>query len=245
MRIIWILLLVTACSLAQEKQAEGPEVVPAEKANKPMTIVGMETAPTFKTSIVDIMREPGIKLLLDNDSIRAYRVDLEPKAELGMHWHKTDTLIFRTGDFQIDEFFMTPAKKDMSTIDLTLEKRVHPADAVPQFETIKSGTIHMVHETGWKPYHTVVIELKKNSGQGDIEMLTLAPGQKVRIEKMARANSLLISLVEQQLADETEGAEPATLKQASSEVKWYERGKVHAFTNTGTKPTMLVLVPCR
>lgn len=232
-------------SSATQQESEGPEKIPPEDVNRPKQIIGMETTSSFKESIVDLAAEPTAKLLLENDSVRVYRIDLPPKETLQMHWHKSDAMVFHLGEFQVNEFIIEPASRDLQKVDLTLYKRMRSASDLPIPTAISSGTLHMITETAWKGYRGIEVELKHNGGSGHVQMQPLVPGQTVRIDSMAKQKHLLVALDGQELSDTVEGEPAITLKQDIGDVKWYAGGKSHTFTNAGKKSVMLILIPCR
>ena len=206
-----------------------------------------EGAPT----VVEIVDEPHHTLLLENEAVRVFRLNLQQKEVTLPHRHQT--------------FYAF-----LSLRPVTIGNEVRGRE--PVFTELKAGELHTskggftVAERNISsgPAELIVIEsIKPDDGKGFSKPMggfqlhsaaigllfessvlrgynmAIAAGGRVgtRLEEYDR---LLIALSDLSLREELEGQSPSDVQMKAGEVRWVARGMTHATTNVGSSPAALL-----
>jgi len=185
----------------------------------------------------DVTDEPHYRLLLDNSSVRAFRLELLPGQATELHWHDYDFMTVTLEDSTVNEMIMRPAtaedarahvlsQGDMATYEL--KKQFGDAWRTP------AGIVHTISNKSDKPYRNVTFEIKQgHASVADGQALMLRPGDSATRE-WEKNDHLLIAMNDLEASD-VAGEKQNTIRLKAGEVAWIAHGATHSFTNIGTK----------
>ena len=209
------------------------------------------------TTEVQITSEPSHHLVLENEYIRVFKVEVAPHASTLMHRHRHDYVFVILGDAHVyNEVEGKPP------VDLKL------SDGETRF--VPGNFAHVAKNLSDQPFRNVTIELmqdeklrqtpshwreesgKKTFSGGRIEMLFMKDGvrvSEVTLEPGAIIPShhhdgphLLVAVTDLDIRSDVEGMSPMPGKFKSGDVKWLPGGYTHTLTNVGKSPARFVTV---
>ncbi|MGH9504744.1 MAG: cupin domain-containing protein [Terriglobales bacterium] len=207
-------------------------------------------------SEVEITAEPGHHLVLQNQYVRVFKVEVAPHAATLMHHHRHDYIFVTLGPSQVenDVAGKAPAK-------LTLQ------DGETRF--IPGGFAHIARNLSDQPFRNITIELlqdKKahksplpkwdeerglhilNGGTRDIlfvkdgaraSELALQPGGVLPSHHHA-GPYLLVAVTDLDLRSDVAGQRPSQIQLKAGDVTWVKGGFTHALTNVGKQNARLI-----
>lgn len=209
---------------------------------------------------VEITQEPHHKLVLANDEVRVFDVEIPPHGETLMHWHRHDYLLV-----------MLDAGDVVNTVEGKEPVKVSLADGEVRFMT--GNFAHVFRNLAGEPSRNVTIEIVQdatrrlspaqwNPGHPDedrgLEVLTggtkeimfvkdgvrvsevdLQPGGVIPMHHHAGPH-LAVALADYELRSDVAGKGPQRLKMKRGESEWFPGGYSHAVTNTGKSTAKLI-----
>lgn len=208
-------------------------------------------------SEVEITAEPDHHLVLTNNQVRVFYVDVAPHAETLMHWHRHDYVFVTLGETQV-----VNAVKGKGPVTLTL----HDGDT----GLLPAPFAHIARNTSDKPFRNLTIELLQDEklrhssfkwdedrglhilhgGTEEIlwvkdgvraSLFELQPGGMVPLHHH-QGPHLLVAVSDVDLSNvagkESMSGMPGHFK--SGDCKWLPGNYSHSITNTGTKPAKFV-----
>lgn len=207
-------------------------------------------------SEVEITAEPGHHLVLENEYVRVFKVELAPHAASLMHQHRHDYIFVTLGLSQVEnDVAGKPAVK------LTLQ------DGETQF--VPGGFALIEKNLSDRPYRNITIELLQdekarqspppkwdedrglhilNGGTRDILFvkdgaratdLQLNPGGVVPKHHHAGPH-LIVAVTDLFLRGDIEGKAPAQVQLQAGEVAWEKGSLTHTLTNIGKQNARLI-----
>jgi hypothetical protein len=99
-----------------------------------------------------VLGDVGSRLLLENDRVRVWELQLEPGEESDLHEHTLDYVLVQVAGDRIAGVF----EADSANHQGVVEARVTPGSAM----FLTRGNIATARNVGEKPFHEIVIELK-------------------------------------------------------------------------------------
>jgi quercetin dioxygenase-like cupin family protein len=206
---------------------------------------------------VEITSEPSHHLALENQYLRAYQVEVAPKAVTLLHRHRHDYLFVTLGNSHV-----VNEVADKPPVELTL------ADGETRF--VAGNFAHVAKNLSEQPFRNVTIELLQDEQLrtapspwplegGDkefpgvhIKILFVHDGARVSaidLDPGATIPShhhdgphLLVAVSDLDLRSDVDGMGPMPGKFKSGDVKWLPGGYTHTLTNVGKSAARLVTV---
>jgi quercetin dioxygenase-like cupin family protein len=199
-------------------------------------------------SAVPVEQEPAHHLVLQNDQVRVFHVQLPPGAVSLWHVHTHDGISVRIGDATIqDEPLVGPAQ--------TFELR----RGAVNFGATPVAFTHRVNNIGATPFDNVYIELLGGPGAGSgnaagtaarrpaefenerVRVLrrVLAPGEATEMHTHP-ANAVAVVVTPGTLQVTQADGTMRTLEPQAGAVLWVVAGTTHALRNTGSAPVEIV-----
>lgn len=199
-------------------------------------------------SAVPVEQEPAHRLVLQNDQVRVFHVQLPAGAVSLWHVHTHDGISVRIGDATIrDESLGGPAK--------TFELR----RGAVNFGATPVAYTHRVNNIGTTPFDNVYIELLGGPGAGSsnaarsaaqrpaefenerVRVLrrVLAPGEAAEMHTHP-ANAVAVVVTPGTLQVTQADGTMRTLEPQAGAVLWVATGTTHALRNTGSAPVEIV-----
>ena len=102
--------------------------------------------------VVDVAEEPRHHLVLENEFVRAFAVEIAPQDRTLCHRHPQDYLLYVASDSEIVSAARGEEPKRLSYRD-------------GECELSKAGLVHVVENLGNKPFRNVVVELSARAGE--------------------------------------------------------------------------------
>ena len=218
-----------------------------------LVILGVLLAASAPSQPIDISSEPHHKLLLENDKVRVFRLNLQPKDATELHWH--------AGYYAYISF--KPA-------EISNEVPGHPAVRTKLAENelhTSKGTFSLVERnTSANPAEMLVVEpLNLDVGRfaspmGDFERhealfgelfeahvmrgysMVLAPGGGIA-EHTEKYDRLLIATSSLDLREDSEPARAMHLRTGA--IKWLPKGPQRAMSNLGENRASFIVLEFR
>jgi quercetin dioxygenase-like cupin family protein len=206
---------------------------------------------------VEITAEPSHHLVLENDYVRVFKVEVSPHTSTLMHRHGHDYVFVTLGDAHVSN-----EVEGKTPVELKL------ADGDARF--VAGDFAHVAKNLGDQPFRNVTIELMQDdklrqmpphwpeeSGEktfsgGRRTILFVKDGvrvSEVNLEPGAIVPShhhdgphLLVALSDLDLRSDVEGMGPMPKKFKAGEIKWVPGGYTHTQTNVGKSPARFVTV---
>lgn len=208
------------------------------------------------TSVVEITAEPHHHLLLENEHVRVFLVDVAPHELSLLHHHGHDYVTVFLGD---------------TTISNEVEGKPAVTVKVPDGETrfAKGGFVHAVRDLAETAFRSIAVELMQDeaahsspppkwdeeSGEhtfagGTQRILFVQDGVRVsetELQAGATAPSrhysgphLLVAVSDMEVRSDVVGQGPMPGQFKSGEVKWLPGGYTHTLINTGKQDAKFV-----
>ena len=210
------------------------------------------------TTEVEITAEPSHHLVLDNEYVRVFKVEVAPHAATLMHVHHHDYVFVTLGDAHLSN-----EVKGKPPVEVKF------ADGDTRFAP--GNFAHIARDLSDQPFRNVTIELMQDeklrqtpshwgteeSGEktfpgGRIKILFVKDGvrvSEVNLEPGATVPShhhdaphLAVAVSDADLRSDVEGRGPAPATFKAGEVKWLPGNFTHTLTNVGKSPARLVTV---
>jgi quercetin dioxygenase-like cupin family protein len=204
---------------------------------------------------VETTAEPSHHLVLENEYIRAFKVEVAPHASTLVHRHRHDYIYVMLGDAHLsNEVAGKPP------VDIKL------ADGEARFTA--GDFAHSVKNLSEQPFRNVTIELlqdekmrqalsrwpedigEKTFAGGSSKILFVKDGVRVSEVNLGPGGvvpshhhdgpHLLVAISDLDLRSDIEGKPPVLGKFKAGEVKWLPGGHTHTLTNVGASPARFV-----
>ena len=208
--------------------------------------------------VVEITAEPAHHLVLENEWVRVFHVEVAPRTATLPHSHRHDYVFVTLGDARVANEVLGKAPAELA-LD----------DGATRFT--RGDFAHVAKNLADQPFRNVTIELMQDDklreapspwpppAEGDRE----APGVRLKvlfIHDGARVSEveiqpgatlpshhhdgphLIVAVSDLELRSDVEGQGPMPGKFKTGDVKWLPGGYTHTLTNTGKSPARMVTV---
>jgi quercetin dioxygenase-like cupin family protein len=198
---------------------------------------------------VEITAEPSHHVLFENESIRAFKVEVAPQTATLVHRHRHDYFSVSLGAAHIsNEVVGKPAVE------------VNLGDGDTRF--VAGNFAHVARNLSDKPFRNVTIELlqatshwpeeagEKSFPGGHSKILFVKDGVRVSEVNLEPAAvvpihhhdgpHLLVAVSDLDLRSDVEGSGPTPGKFKAGDIKWVPGGYTHTLTNVGKSPARFV-----
>ena len=206
---------------------------------------------------VEITAEPSHHLILENENVRVFRVEVAPHTATLMHEHRRDYVYVTIGDAR----------------HRTKSKASRPSTSnLPDGETrfVPGNFAHIVIDLSEQPFRNITIELVQDeklrktpspwpeeSGEKTFpggRSKTFFVKDAVRVSEFALEPGatlpshhhdgphLAVAITSADLRGDVEGVGPRPAKFSAGDIKWLPGGFTHTLTNVGKTPVRLVTV---
>jgi quercetin dioxygenase-like cupin family protein len=205
---------------------------------------------------VDITAEPHHHVVLQNQYVRLFKVELAPRDQIQMHRHDHDYVFVTVGDSEIEN---DVAGKPPATLKLQ--------DGDTRF--LPGGFSHGVKNLANTPFRNVTVEFLQDEkarktpsakweeergvdilegGTQDILFVKdgvrvtdvqLQPGASIPKHRHAGPH-LVVSLSDYELRSDVVGKSSKTMQQKTGDVSWVPGGYSHTLTNSGKQPARFI-----
>jgi quercetin dioxygenase-like cupin family protein len=205
---------------------------------------------------VDITAEPHHHVVLQNQYVRVFKVELAPRDQIQMHRHDHDYVFVTVGDSEIEN---DVAGKPPATLKLQ--------DGDTRF--LPGGFSHVVKDLANTPFRNVTVEFLQDEkarktpsakweeergvdilegGTQDILFVKdgvrvtdvqLQPGASIPKHRHAGPH-LVVSLSDYELRSDVVGKSSKTMQQKTGDVSWVPGGYSHTLTNSGKQPARFI-----
>jgi quercetin dioxygenase-like cupin family protein len=205
---------------------------------------------------VDITAEPHHHVVLQNQYVRVFKVELAPRDQIQMHRHDHDYVFVTVGDSEIEN---DVAGKPPATLKLQ--------DGDTRF--LPGGFSHSVKNLASTPFRNVTVEFLQDEkarktpsakweeergvdilegGTQDILFVKdgvrvtdvqLQPGASIPKHRHAGPH-LVVSLSDYELRSDVVGKSSKTMQQKTGDVSWVPGGYSHTLTNSGKQPARFI-----
>jgi quercetin dioxygenase-like cupin family protein len=214
---------------------------------------------------IEVTAEPHHHLVLTNDQVRVFNVDVPPHSETLLHRHRHDYILVSIGASQI-----VNAVEGQDSVSLTLadgEVRFVPAPFAHRFRNVaaqpsRNVTVELRQDeklrhspAHWDPAHPDEDRSLDILHGGTQETLfvkdgvrvsefELQPGAMVPMHHHAGPH-LVVALTDYELRSDIKGRSPATISMKQGESRWQAGGYSHTLTNTSKTPAKFVSLEFR
>jgi hypothetical protein len=96
--------------------------------------------------VITMDQEPHHHLVLHNDYVKIFKVEVSPGDSIVLHRHDQDTIAIAIGE-------------QLVTVGIPGRPDVHQKNADAQVRLQRAGYMHSTHVDGNAPYHTIAVEL--------------------------------------------------------------------------------------
>lgn len=210
----------------------------------------------ISTEAVEITAEPAHNLVLANEQVRAFLVEVAPHASTLLHHHGHDYVFVTLGESHVSNEVLGKPPVELKLSDG--ETRFTPGDFA-----------HVARNLADTPFRNVTVEVMQDKKLreapspwqeggdrefpgGRIKVLFVRDGARVsavELEPGATVPShhhdgphLLVAVSDLELRSDVEGQGPMPGKFKSGDVKWLPGGYTHTLTNTGKERARFVTV---
>ena len=206
---------------------------------------------------VEITAEPSHHLVLENEYIRAFQVEVAPRAATLMHRHRHDYVAVTLGDAHISNEVEGKPPVEVNLKDggtgFALGNFAHIARNLSD-QPFRNVTIELMQDEKLRqtPSHWPEESGEKTFPGGRSKILFVKDGvrvSEVNLEPGGVAPShhydgphLLVAITDLDVRSDVEGQGPMPGKFKSGDVKWLPGGYTHTLTNVGKSPARLVTV---
>ena len=213
-----------------------------------LTSLAAQTTP----AVVPVAQEPAHHLILENEWVRVFQVEVAPHAATLMHRHDKDYVFVTLGDSEV-----ISERQGEKPVTLKLK------DGETRFT--KGGFAHVARNLSDKPFHNVTVELVRPAEHGPfnqgrkvmawegsgwsqtqnnldrvrVTWTELQPAATLR-QHEHNVPHLVIALSDLQLRNEVEAKPPAVFELKHGDIKWVPGGFKHSLTNLSTEPARFV-----
>src|SRR5580692_12304562 len=132
-------------------------------------------------AVITMDQEPHHHLVLQNDYVKVFNVEVSPGDSIILHRHDQDTVAIAIGD-------------QLVTVGIPGKPDVHQKNADAQVRLQAGGYVHSTHVDGDTPYHTVAVELLHPQTGFHNVCAAILPGQPLSCpDPPARASTVYMS----------------------------------------------------
>jgi quercetin dioxygenase-like cupin family protein len=237
--------------------ADGARIRKMRRLLPSLLLIALLTALAQTPPEVEITAEPSHHLVLENEYVRVFQVELAPHAATLMHRHRHDYFFVTLGDSHISNEVEGKAPADLALADG--ETRFTPGNFA-----------HIARNLSTQPFRNVTIELlqdeelrtvpsrwpmeggDKNFPGGQVKILSVRDGARVSeigLQPGATQPShrhdgpfLVVASTDLDLRSDREGQRAISIHLKAGDIKWLPGGYTHTLTNTGTGPSRHVIV---
>jgi quercetin dioxygenase-like cupin family protein len=200
-------------------------------------------------------KEPHHHLLLENSSLRVFRLALKPGEATSPHLHPGfyASLAIHGGDVSNEVRGRQPVPSSLSDGEMRTSKGgftlvEHNVGTTPIEILVVEPTAHTDSKAeqfdeamlSFRYHDAVVGTLFENPPLRAYEM-TLASGGRTE-PHVERYNRLLIALGDLSLKDKTEGKDESEIRLNEGDISWLPGGATHELINSGTQPAHFIVV---
>ena len=209
------------------------------------------------TPEVEITSEPSHHLAIENEYIRAFKVEVAPHAATLMHLHHHDYVFVTLGDAHLSNEVEGKPPVDVKFADgdtrFTAGNFAHVARNLSD-QPFRNVTIELLQDEKLRqtPSHWPEESGEKTFPGGRSKILFVKDGvcvSEVNLEPGATVPShhhdgphLLVAVTDLDLRSDVEGMGPMPGKFKSGDIKWLPGGYTHTLTNVGNSQARLVTV---
>ena len=209
------------------------------------------------TIAVQISSEPSHHLVLENESMRVFKVEVAPHASTLMHRHRRDYVFGTLGDAHVSNQVEGKPSLDLNLSDgetrFVAGNFAHVAKHLSN-QPFRNATIALTPDERLRPTpsHGPEENGEKTFPGGRIATLFVKEGvrvSEVSLEAGAIVPShhddgphLLVAITDLDIRSDVEGMGPMPGKFKSGDVKWLPGGYTHTLTNVGKRPARFVTV---
>jgi quercetin dioxygenase-like cupin family protein len=212
-------------------------------------------APT--TTEVEITFEPSHHLVLENEYIRVFKVEVARHASTLMHRHRHDYVFVTLGDAHVSNEVegKPPVDLKLSDGETGLWRGTLPrSQSISRTSPFRNATIALMQDERLRqtPSHWPEENGEKTFPAGRITTLFVKEGvrvSEVKLEPGAIVPShhpdgphLLVAITDLDIRSDVEGMGPLPGKFKSRDVQWLPGGYTHTLTNEGKSPARFVTV---
>ena len=209
------------------------------------------------TTEVEITSEPSHHLAIDNEYIRAFKVEIAPQTATLMHRHRHDYVYVTIGDAHISN--EVEGKPPVEVKLANGDTRFSPGNfahiarnladqpfrnvtiELMQDDKLRQTPSHWPEETGEKTFaggRSKILFVKDGVRVSEVN---LEPGAVVPSHHHDGAH-LMVAVSDLDLSSDVEGQGPMLGKFQTGEIKWLPGGYTHTVTNVGKSPARFVTV---
>jgi quercetin dioxygenase-like cupin family protein len=209
------------------------------------------------TPEVEITAEPSHHLVVENEDVRVFKVEVAPHTATLMHRHRHDYVFVTLGDAHLSNEVAGKAPADVKLADG--DTRFAPGNfahiatnlsdqpfrnvtiELMQDEKLRQTPSHWPKESGEKTFpggRSKVLSVKDGVRVCEV---TLEPGAVTPSHKYDGPH-LLVAVTDLDVRSDVEGMSPMPGKFKSGDVKWLPGGYTHTLTNMGKSPVRFVTV---
>jgi quercetin dioxygenase-like cupin family protein len=199
---------------------------------------------------LEMTAEPHHRLVLANDRVRVFNVEIPPHAETFMHWHRHDYIYITLGRSQV-----------VNTVKGKSPVNVEMQDGQTGF--LSGGFAHMARDLSSEPYRNVTIELLRDDkvrhapgnaahpeedrgleilNGGTREILFVKDGVRVSEVELQPGGALplhyhgphlVVALTDCELRGDVKGKSSESIPMKRGESRWAAGGHLQTLTNNG------------
>lgn len=199
---------------------------------------------------VPITAEPSHHVVLENEYVRVFKVEVPPHAQTLIHRHDHDYVFVTLGDSEVE---------NTVTGKPPVQLKLKDGDA----RFLMGGFSHTARNLSDQPFRNVTIEFLRNNQHAPavdyaaspspaqkvlfiqngvrVSEILLAPGASIPKHEHATPH-LVVAISDLNLRSDIEGKPPAEIHQKSEDIKWIPGGFTHTLTNTGTTEARFVII---
>jgi quercetin dioxygenase-like cupin family protein len=209
------------------------------------------------TTEVEITAEPSHHLVLENEYLRVFKVEVSPQVSTLMHRHRHDYVFVTLGDAHLSNEVEGKPPADVKLTDgdtrFTPGNFAHVARNLSdqpfrnvtielmQDEKLRQTPSHWPEESGEKTFpggRSKILFVKDGVRVSEVN---LEPGAVVPSHHHDRPH-LAVAVTDFDLRSDVEGQGPMPEKFKAGEIKWLPGDLTHSLTNVGKTPARLVTV---
>ena len=202
----------------------------------------LAAAQTTTPTEVPITAERSHHVILENEYVRVFKVEVSPHTQTLIHRHDHDYVFVTLGDSAVE-----------NTVTGKPPVQIKLQDGETRF--LMGGFSHTARNLSDQPFRNFTIEFLRNNQHAPATDYapSASPAQKilfiqdgVRVSEIRlspgaalprhehRAPHLVVAVSDLDLRSDVEGKPPAEAHVKSGEIKWVPAGFTHTLTNTGT-----------
>jgi quercetin dioxygenase-like cupin family protein len=222
------------------------------------TVALLAATVSARAAEVEITSEPSHHLVLQNQYVRVFQVEVAPRASTLMHRHRHDYVFVTLGPSEVSN---EVAGKPPVTLKLQ-DGEVRALDG---------GFAHIARNLAATPFRNVTIELLQDEKArttpppkwdddrslqvlrgGTQEILFVKDGVRVTETELQIAGSvprhhhahphLVIAITDLDFRSDVVGKGASNIEMKAGEIKWVEAGLTHTITNVGTSVAKFVIL---